>query len=117
MDNALAAAGGAFAASVSFETVAEGLAARHFHDIGPVLGDLGPEPLSGAFDRALFKLVEAGKISTDEALKNADSPNNLRLTLSLNTDKVEKKRAAVNLSLMEKEEPKDDEDDDLAVVG
>jgi twitching motility protein PilU len=69
------------------------------------------------FDRALFKLVEAGKISTDEALKNADSPNNLRLTLSLNTDKVEKKAAAVNLSLMEKEEPKDDEDDDLAVVG
>ena len=35
------------------------------------------------FDRALFKLVEAGKISLDEALKNADSPNNLRLTLSL----------------------------------
>jgi twitching motility protein PilU len=69
------------------------------------------------FDRALFKLVEAGKISTDEALKNADSPNNLRLTLSLNTDKVEKKKAAVNLSLMEKEELKDDEDDDLAVVG
>ncbi len=69
------------------------------------------------FDRALFKLVEAGKISTDEALKNADSPNNLRLTLSLNTDKVEKKAAAANLSLMEKEEPKDDEDDDLAVVG
>jgi twitching motility protein PilU len=69
------------------------------------------------FDRALFKLVEAGKISTDEALKNADSPNNLRLTLSLNTDKIEKKAAAANLSLMEKEEPKDDEDDDLAVVG
>jgi len=66
------------------------------------------------FDRALYKLVEAGRISADEALKNADSPNNLRLTLSLNTDKVEKKAAAVNLSLLEKEEPKDDEDD-LAV--
>jgi twitching motility protein PilU len=61
------------------------------------------------FDRALYKLVEAGKISADEALKNADSPNNLRLSLSLNTDKVEKKAAAVNLSLMEKEEHKDDE--------
>jgi len=68
------------------------------------------------FDRALYKLVEAGRISADEALKNADSPNNLRLTLSLNTDKVEKKAAAVNLSLLEKEEPKDDEDDgELAV--
>jgi twitching motility protein PilU len=66
------------------------------------------------FDRALYKLVEAGRISADEALKNADSPNNLRLSLSLNTDKVEKKAAAVRLSLLEKEEHKDDEDD-LAV--
>ena len=66
------------------------------------------------FDRALYKLVEAGRIDTEEALKNADSPNNLRLSLSLNTDKVEKKAAAVDLSLIEKEEPKD-EDDELAV--
>ena len=66
------------------------------------------------FDRALYKLVEAGRIDTEEALKNADSPNNLRLSLSLNTDKVEKKKAAVDLSLIAKEEPKD-EDDELAV--
>ncbi len=63
------------------------------------------------FDSALYRLVETGRISADEALKNADSPNNLRLSLSLNTDKVEKKAAAVNLSLLEKEEPKEDEDD------
>ena len=67
------------------------------------------------FDRALYKLVEAGRISIDEALKNADSPNNLRLTLSLNTDKVEKKAPAASLSLIEKEEHTDDEDDELAV--
>ena len=66
------------------------------------------------FDRALYKLVEAGRIDTEEALKNADSPNNLRLSLSLNTDKVEKKAAAVDLSLIAKEELKD-EDDELAV--
>ena len=66
------------------------------------------------FDRALYKLVEDGRIDTEEALKNADSPNNLRLTLSLNTDKVKKKTAAANLSLIEKEEPRDDEDE-LAV--
>ena len=64
------------------------------------------------FDRALYKLVEAGRISADEALKNADSPNNLRLTLSLNTDKVEKKSAEVDLSLTEKEEPRDEEEDE-----
>jgi twitching motility protein PilU len=67
------------------------------------------------FDRALYKLVEAGRITADEALKNADSPNNLRLTLSLNTDKVEKKAPAASLSLIDKEEHKDDEDDELAV--
>jgi twitching motility protein PilU len=63
------------------------------------------------FDRALYKLVEEGRIDTEEAIKNADSPNNLRLSLSLNTDKVEKKAAPVGLSLIEKEEPKDDEDE------
>ena len=67
------------------------------------------------FDRALYKLVEAGRISADEALKNADSPNNLRLTLSLNTDKVEKKSAEVDLSLTEKEEPRDEEEDENEV--
>ena len=64
------------------------------------------------FDRALYKLVEAGRISADEALKNADSPNNLRLTLSLNTDKVEKKSAEVDLNLIEKEEPRDEEEEE-----
>jgi twitching motility protein PilU len=34
------------------------------------------------FDLALLKLFEAGKISEEEALKNADSPNNLRLKLN-----------------------------------
>ncbi|WMS85696.1 PilT/PilU family type 4a pilus ATPase [Pleionea litopenaei] len=35
------------------------------------------------FDRALFRLWEDEKISLDEALKNADSPNNLRLMIKL----------------------------------
>ena len=35
------------------------------------------------FDAALFKLQQAGKISLDEALKNADSANNLRLRIKL----------------------------------
>ena len=42
------------------------------------------EPLGmQTFDGALFKLVEQGKISEQEALRNADSPNNLRLRISL----------------------------------
>ncbi len=35
------------------------------------------------FDTALYKLYKEGKISLDEALKNADSKNNLRLRISL----------------------------------
>lgn len=38
------------------------------------------------FDQALFELYKAGKISLDEALKNADSANNLRLRVKLNED-------------------------------
>jgi twitching motility protein PilU len=35
------------------------------------------------FDAALFKLQQAGEISLDESLKNADSANNLRLRIKL----------------------------------
>jgi len=37
------------------------------------------------FDAALFKLYEAGRISLEEALKNADSANNLRLRIKLHS--------------------------------
>ncbi len=35
------------------------------------------------FDAALFNLYQAGRISLDEAIANADSPNNLRLRIKL----------------------------------
>ncbi|TVZ39656.1 twitching motility protein PilU [Alteromonadaceae bacterium 2753L.S.0a.02] len=35
------------------------------------------------FDAALFKLHKSGKISFDDAMSNADSPNNLRLRIKL----------------------------------
>ena len=41
------------------------------------------------FDTALFKLYEAGKITLDEALKNADSANNLRLRIKLHSKGAE----------------------------
>ena len=40
------------------------------------------------FDGAIFKLFMAGKISFDDAIANADSPNNLRLRIKLATDGV-----------------------------
>jgi twitching motility protein PilU len=38
------------------------------------------------FDGAIFKLYKAGKISFDDAIANADSPNNLRLRIKLAVD-------------------------------
>ena len=40
------------------------------------------------FDGAIFKLYMAGKISFDDAVANADSPNNLRLRIKLATEGV-----------------------------
>ena len=70
------------------------------------------------FDRALFKLVEDGRISLDEALKNADSPNNLRLNLSLNNSDAIEKKESVNLSLMStsEEDDKDEGDDEFPSI-
>jgi twitching motility protein PilU len=36
------------------------------------------------FDQALFDLYEAGRISYEDALRNADSVNDLRLSIKLN---------------------------------
>jgi twitching motility protein PilU len=56
------------------------------------------------FDRALYHLVKSGRISMDEAMKNADSPNNLRLTLSLNSGQPGTNAGRAGLSLIDKEE-------------
>ena len=41
------------------------------------------------FDQALFNLYKEGRISIEEALRNADSQNNLRLKISLSEGKAE----------------------------
>ncbi len=58
------------------------------------------------FDTALYKLYDAGKITLDEALKNADSMNNLRLRIQLSEDGSEVPES--NLSLEGHEEEFDD---------
>ncbi len=65
------------------------------------------------FDAALLKLYKTGKITVDEALKNADSKNNLRLKITLNendgskhTTKQEKTESNIQIEtkVNEKEE-------------
>lgn len=73
------------------------------------------------FDSALLNLYREGRISMDEALKNADSENNLRLKIELGEDAPQKTSAEQDafggLSLMEKEEPKEEDpaDDELSL--
>lgn len=64
------------------------------------------------FDSALYKLAMAGKISEEEAIKNADSANNLRLKFKLRED-GNSSSGGLNFSLEEEpeEEKKDEEDD------
>ncbi|MBL4681090.1 MAG: PilT/PilU family type 4a pilus ATPase [Pseudomonadales bacterium] len=59
------------------------------------------------FDYALFKLFKLGKISLEEALKNADSKNNLRLRITLDKKKDKKER---------KDEPVQTEAEKSAIV-
>jgi twitching motility protein PilU len=61
------------------------------------------------FDSALFRLVKEGKVAVDEALKNADSPNNLRLKLNLDGEApAEEKQQPSALSLIDHGEDPDE---------
>lgn len=61
------------------------------------------------FDLALFKLFEEGRISEEEALKNADSPNNLRL-------KIKRSSGFTSSTTFELEEEPDGEDEEDEIV-
>ena len=62
------------------------------------------------FDGALFQLYKEGKISLDEAIRNADSQNNLRLRISLSEKSAGKEveDTASSLSLAEEDAHKAD---------
>ncbi len=61
-------------------------------------------------DGALFELYNAGRISADEAVRNADSPNNLRLRINLK-ESGNKQDAGMSLTLEEIPEPPKEEAD------
>lgn len=56
------------------------------------------------FDSALFKLYKEGRISEDEALRNADSANNLRLKISLADGRATELGQTTNLTINNPEE-------------
>jgi len=65
------------------------------------------------FDMALLKLFKEGKISKEEALKNADSPNNLRLKMQQN----EGFSAEGNFELMDDPEETEEQEEEEQDMG
>jgi twitching motility protein PilU len=66
------------------------------------------------FDSALFYLYKEGKISLEEALKNADAENNLRLRIELEDkgDSAAKSSEDTFNGLSLIEEPEEEDDDE-----
>jgi twitching motility protein PilU len=85
-------------------TVAELLSKGQSAAIKPVM-DKSRELGMQTFDQALFDLYDAGDISYEEAIRNADSTNELRLAIKLKSKKGEPSTASsMSLSMEEKEE-------------
>ncbi len=78
---------------INTPTIADKLLKGEFHEIKPIMQksrELGMR----TFDASLFDLYEEGTISYDEAIRNADSANELRLNIKLKST-----RQAPELSL------------------
>lgn len=52
------------------------------------------------FDSALYDLFKSGRISYEEALKNADSKNNLRLRIQLSEGKMPTKQISMTKRIL-----------------
>lgn len=94
-------------------TIAEMIFKGNFHSIKEIMAksrELG----MCTFDQALYELYNKGYISYEEALRNADSANGLRLQIKLRGDRKEPgeggaSRAAGELSMQIDEEEEDAE--------
>jgi len=78
---------------INTPTIADKLLKGEFHEIKPIMQKSRELGMS-TFDQSLFDLYNDGTISYDEALRNADSVNELRLNIKLNST-----RKAPELSL------------------
>ncbi|MBE9609035.1 PilT/PilU family type 4a pilus ATPase [Chitinilyticum piscinae] len=88
-------------------------------DIGAIKAIMAKSKELGmqTFDQALFELYEAGKIGMEDALRNADSLNELRLKIKLESKLAQPAESAAaassrldSLSLIPDEEPEEESD-------
>jgi twitching motility protein PilU len=78
--------------------IADKLLKGEFHEIKAIMSksrELGMK----TFDWSLFELYNEGTISYDEAIRNADSANELRLNIKLNSTRQLEKEASVEPAL------------------
>jgi twitching motility protein PilU len=88
-------------------TIAERIFRGEFHELKGIMAksrELGMR----TFDWALFDLYNAGHIAYEEAIRNADSANELRLNIKLKSERGEPSTAA-GISLSMHEEPPEED--------
>ncbi len=73
---------------INTPTIADKLLKGEFHEIKPIM-QKSRELGMATFDQSLFDLYNDGAISYDEAIRNADSANELRLNIKLNSTRKE----------------------------
>jgi twitching motility protein PilU len=91
--------------------IADKLLKGEFHEIKAIMGksrELGMR----TFDLSLFDLYSEGAITLDEAIRNADSANELRLNIKLNAKSPAQTQTMTSLSL--EPNPEDEKDDAAA---
>jgi twitching motility protein PilU len=91
----------AFEILINTPTIADRIFKGEFHELKEIMTksrELGMR----TFDWALFELYNAGHIAYEEALRNADSANELRLNIKLKSERGEPPSAAgMSLSMVE----------------
>ena len=91
----------AFEILINTPTIADRIFRGEFHELKEIMTksrELGMR----TFDWALFDLYNAGHIAYEEALRNADSANELRLNIKLKSERGEPASAAgMSLSMVE----------------
>jgi twitching motility protein PilU len=78
---------------INTPTIADKLLKGEFHEIKAIMQKSRELGMS-TFDQSLFDLYNDGAISYDEAIRNADSANELRLNIKLNSTRKEKELSA-----------------------
>jgi twitching motility protein PilU len=89
---------------INTPTIAEKIFKGEFHDIKGIMAksrELGML----TFDGALFDLYDAGQISYEEAIRNADSANELRLNIKLKSKRGEPTQVGASSFTMYEEPP------------